>query len=183
MRYVQHVLAGLGMFLAALGAGAVWWVITLDTSVEIEVVGSQADPALWSIALVVLASYGLQFVLGRTTRRLIAALQIICSLCVGWLAWISPRDLHTSATAQIARLSGISGDNGVELIQNSTVSGWHLAVVMASLLFATSGIFGILRKDMSGQASRFVTNTGQSKVEDSVTAWDALSDGVDPTHR
>ncbi len=182
MKISQHALAGLGIISAALGAGTVWWVMFLETGIQIEIVGSQANPTLWSVALVVLATYGLQFVLVRFIRRFGAVLQIIASAFTGWLAWISPTGMNSSATDQIVRLTGLAGDNALSLIESSVVTGWHFSLVFASFFFVLSGIFGALRPDAPGHSSRFVANS-DGRMEDSVTIWDALSDGIDPTHR
>tara|TARA_B100000902_G_scaffold392686_1_gene445499 strand:+ start:374 stop:925 length:552 start_codon:yes stop_codon:yes gene_type:complete len=183
VKIAQHAVAGVGIISAALAAGTVWWVMILETGIQIEVVGSQANPTLWSVALVVLATYGLQFVLVRLMRKLGAILQVLTSTFAGWLAWISPTDMDASSTDQIARLTGLAGENALSLIESSVVTGWHFSLVFASFLFALSGIFGALRPDAPGHSNRFVANSNEGQMEDSVTIWDALSDGIDPTHR
>jgi hypothetical protein len=63
------------------------------------------------------------------------------------------------------------------------VTLWHLSAVLAGILLALSGVLGSLMGDRVSTSDRFDRSASSGSVQDSVSTWDSLSDGTDPTQR
>ena len=164
MRRLFHLFALAGLLLAAFGSATTWWSATLESGVAIEVSGTNASALLWSVGAVVLAAYGLQFTLRGTARRVTGFLQAAGG--IGFSA-----------------VTGVAGSNALLLVDVVEVTGWHFSAVLAGMLLAASGVLGSVMKDTGTTSDRFDRHPPSGSLEDSVSAWDSLSDGTDPTQR
>ena len=183
MRRAYHLLAVVGLLLAAFGSATTWWFATLTSGAVIQVSGTNASALLWSVGAVVLAAYGLQFTLRGLARRVTAALQTAGGIGFTLIALGVSADPLPSALEGITAATGVAGSNALLLVNSVEVIGWHLSAVAAGILLAASGGLGILMKDRARTSDRFDRHEPSGSLEDSVSAWDSLSDGTDPTQR
>ena len=183
MRRLHHLLAVLAILSAAFGSATTWWVATLVSGQSVEVSGTSASALLWSVGAVVLAAYGLQFTLRGLVRKLTAALQGVAGVAFTSLAVAVAGNPLSSTLEGVTLLTGVAGESALELVESVALTGWHLSAVLSGVLAAASAALAIFMPDRSASVDRFVRHTSTGSVEDSVSAWDSLSDGTDPTQR
>jgi len=183
MRQLHHLLAALGILSSAFGSAAIWWIARLESGQTVEVSGTMASALLWSVAAVALAAYGLQFTLRRLVRRITAALQVVAGLGFTSVAVAAANDPLPSTLEGVTSLTGVAGESALALIGSVTMTGWHFSAVLSGIVVAASGALGIVMPDKPVTADRFARRASTGSVEDSVSAWDSLSDGADPTQR
>jgi len=183
MRRLFHLLALAGLLLAAFGSATTWWSATLESGVAIEVSGTNASALLWSVGAVVLAAYGLQFTLRGTARRVTGFLQAAGGIGFSAVALSVAADPLSSALEGITAVTGVAGSNALLLVDVVEVTGWHFSAVLAGMLLAASGVLGSVMRDTATTSDRFDRHPPSGSLEDSVSAWDSLSDGTDPTQR
>lgn len=183
MRRLHHLLAVVGLLVAAFGSATTWWVATLSTGALIEVSGTEASALLWSVGAVVLAAYGLLFTLRGAMRRVTAALQAVSGGTFAGIALSLAGDPLSSAVEGITAATGVAGSNALLLAESVDVTLWHLSAVLAGILFALSGVLGSLMGDRVSTSDRFDRSASSGSVQDSVSTWDSLSEGADPTQR
>ena len=183
MRRLHHLLAVLAILSAAFGSATPWWVATLVSGQSVEVSGTSASALLWSVGAVVLAAYGLQFMLRGLVRKLTAALQGVAGVAFTSLAVAVAGNPLSSTLEGVTLLTGVAGESALELVESVALTGWHLMAVLSGVLVAASAALAIFMPDRSASTDRFARHTSTGSVEDSVSAWDSLSDGTDPTQR
>lgn len=183
MSRLRHILALAGILLAAFGSAAVWWRATLDAGQVIDVTGTSASPLLWSIGAVTLAAYGLQFTLRGALRRGIGALQALTGLAFAGIALSVATNPLSSLVPGITQATGVAGSNALLLIESVSLTGWHWSAVGAGVSLGLSGLVSGVTADVASRADRFERHSSSGSMEDSVSTWDSLSDGDDPTHR
>ena len=176
-------MAVLAILSSAFGSGTTWWVATLVSGQSVEVSGTSASALLWSVGAVGLAAYGLQFTLRGLVRKFTAALQVVAGLAFTSVVVAVASDPLASTLEGVTSLTGVAGQNALVLVDSVTVTGWHLSAVLSGILVAASGALAILMPERSVLADRFARHTSTGSVEDSVSAWDSLSEGTDPTQR
>ncbi len=181
MTRAHHLTAVLGILAAALGAGSTWWSLTLTGGGVVGVTGVDSSALLWSVGAVCLAAYGLQAAMRGISRRVAGGVQVAAALVFCAVALSASADPLPSALAGITTLTGIAGVGAAQLVVAIDITGWHLSAVGAGALLAVSGVLGAIRADRVALASRFERGAGSDSPQDSVSAWDALSDGSDPT--
>ncbi|HEV8012663.1 MAG TPA: Trp biosynthesis-associated membrane protein [Pontimonas sp.] len=183
MRRLFHLSALAGLLLAAFGSATTWWIATLASGADIDVPGTNASALLWSVGAVVLAAYGLQFTLRGIARRITAVLQAASGIGFSAVALSVAAEPLSSALEGITAATGIAGSNALLLVDVVEVTGWHFSAVVAGILLATSGVLGTVMGDRVTTSDRFDRHPPSGSLEDSVSAWDSLSDGTDPTQR
>jgi uncharacterized membrane protein (TIGR02234 family) len=183
MRTVHHIAALLGVGCGVVASAMPWVEADLVSGQSVSAQGSQSDALLWSFSAVVLAAYGLQFVTRGVLRRFAAAIQLLAAASVGVLSFLVLRDPLVPVLAQITELTGVEGVATRELVSMVSLTGWHSALVVGSLLHVLSGVLGVIMGERTHNTSRFETHHDAGELEDSATTWDALSDGADPTKR
>lgn len=183
MRRLHHAFALVGLLIASFGSATVWWRVQLEAGQTVEVSGTEAGSLLWSVGAVVLASYGLQFTLRGALRRIIAALQTIAGLGFSVLALVLASAPLPSTLQGITDVTGVGGPNALALVETLQVTGWHFAAVAAGALLAVSGGLGVAMEDRATTKGRFERSASSGSVQDSVSAWDSLSEGQDPTRQ
>lgn len=183
MKRLHHLLAVLAILSAAFGSATTWWVATLVSGQSVDVSGTSASALLWSVGAVVLAAYGLQFTLRGLVRKLTAALQGVAGVAFTGLAVAVAGNPLSSTLEGVTLLTGVAGESALELVESVALTGWHLSAVLSGVLVAASAALAIFMPDRSASTDRFARHTSTGSVEDSVSAWDSLSDGTDPTQR
>ena len=183
MRRLHHLLAVLAILCAAFGSATTWWVATLLSGQSVEVSGTSASALLWSVGSVALAAYGLQFTLRGLVRKLTAALQGVAGVAFTSVAVAVAGNPLSSTLEGVTLLTGVAGESALELVDAVAVTGWHLSAVVSGVLVTASALFAISMPDKSAPTDRFARHTSTGSVEDSVSAWDSLSAGTDPTQR
>lgn len=181
MKNLHHLLAVAGVVVAGIGAGAGWWGAELSTGARVVVSGTEASAVLWSVGAVVLASYGVQFAVRGWFRRGMALLQACGGVAFAGLAILSSQAPLPSVLPGVTSVTGVAGGKAAELVETVTLTGWHYSAVIAGILLALSGIVAALRAEVPSSSNRFERQTLPESLEDSVSTWDSLSDGSDPT--
>jgi hypothetical protein len=183
MRRLHHSSALVGILSAAFGSATVWWLATLEAGGVVEVTGTAASPLLWSIGAVSLAAYGLQFTLRGFLRRGVGGLQAITALAFAGVALSIAANPLSSTLSGITEATGVAGSNALLLVDSFALTGWHWSAVLAGALLAISGGAALMMPDRAHRVDRFERRSSSGSLEDSVSAWDSLSEGEDPTHR
>ena len=183
MRRLHHSLAVLGIAVAAFSSAMTWWVANLSSGQSVEVGGATSSALLWSVGAVGLAAYGLQFTIRRAARRVTGALQALSGGAFAGVVFAAAAEPLPSALEGVTSLTGIAGENALALVDSVTITGWHFSAVVAGILFAAAGLAGMWMPDRAIARDRFSRKVPSGSAEDSVSAWDSLSDGTDPTQR
>ncbi len=183
MKQFHVVLSGIAILVAGLGASTVWWRVSLDSGQVVAFSGTESSAALWSLGAVASTSFGLQFTLRGLARRIIASVQAFFGGFFAVLTLLVAADPLSTAASAIAEVTGVSGSNALAMVSSIELTGWHFSAVIAGGLMALGGILGTLAGDRLVSSDRFKRRSSSGSVEDSVSAWDSLSDGDDPTRR
>ncbi len=183
MKQFHAVFSGIAILVAGLGASTVWWRVSLDSGQAIAISGTESSAALWSLGAVASASFGLQFTLRGLARRIIASIQALFGGFFAVLTFLVATNPLSTAASAIAEVTGVSGSNALAMVSSVELTGWHFSAVIAGGLMALAGIRGTLATDRPVSHDRFERRSSSGSVEDSVSAWDSLSDGGDPTRR
>lgn len=176
----RHGLAGLGLVALLVGFGQTWSVVSLTTGSTVMLTGGDRAPLALSLLLVAGASYALSLLLFGLGHTLTCAVQLVASggavaAMVGSVGTVVDR-----ASAEITRVTGLSGDDTITgLIDGVASSAFPFGVsVTGAVALTLSGGVGVLaRRTRSDQGSRFE----RPGAPGSKNPWDELSDGVDPT--
>ncbi|MEY2900656.1 MAG: hypothetical protein RL247_822 [Actinomycetota bacterium] len=183
MRTIHHIAALLGVGCGVVASAMPWVEADLVSGQSVSAQGSQSGALLWSFSAVVLAAYGLQFVTRGVLRRFAAAIQLLAAASVGVLSFLVLSDPLVPVLSEITELTGVEGVATRELVSMVSLTGWHFALVVGSLLQVLSGVLGVIMGERIHNTSRFETHHDARELEDSAATWDALSDGADPTKR
>ena len=183
MKQFHAVFSVIAILVAGLGASTVWWRVSLDSGQVVAITGTESSAALWSLGAVAIASFGLQFTLRGLARRIIASVQALFGGFFAVLTFLVATNPLSTAASAIAEVTGVSGSNALAMVSSIELTGWHFSAVLAGALMVLGGILGALAGDRSVAGDRFERRSSSGSVEDSVSAWDSLSDGGDPTRR
>ena len=183
MRRYHLLFSGVSILLAILGASTVWWRLSLDGGAVLDIAGTGSSSALWSLGAVAVAAWGLQFTLRGLARRIIAGVQALFGAFFAVLTLLIARTPESTASGAIAEATGVSGSNALLMVSSIELTGWHFSAVGAGGLMAMAGILGALAAERPVAGDRFERRLSSGSVEDSVSAWDSLSDGDDPTRQ
>lgn len=195
----------LNLVLAALlfgSASLVWFNVTVPNPVQdvhVAVRGTQAAPAVSALALVAAAAALALSIAGRRVRWVVAA--IIPLVAVGAVASVLGAVLqpdHATETA-VGDSSGLIGADTEQVM-----SFWPWCAVATGLLLVLSGVWTmiVMRGWAVGGTSKYQVTRGEGADgadrgspslgsghdadlarRDGIDAWDALSEGDDPTGR
>lgn len=196
-----------GILLGILLAGAAllswsqtWYVVVLtgDSAGHppLAVDGQVAAPALAALALAAAAGFGALAISGRIFRVLLAVLEVVIGGCIvlsAVLALSSPIPTVASVVTAATSVAGVEGVTA--LIGSLSATGWPWLALASGSLLALLG-FGILatgrswpRSGRRYEAVRFAaarSDAAKPSSEDGVSTvsdWDELSAGSDPTSR
>ncbi|WP_431709552.1 Trp biosynthesis-associated membrane protein [Glutamicibacter uratoxydans] len=179
-----------GVAAALLGLWAAtrtWVVVTVEATTvqmpQIVVDGSQAAPAVTALCVVVLAG-ALALLIGRKVARyVIGGVNLLAGggvLAAGLTAFLDPQAAAAGAVAEATGLREITGS----YVANS----WPMVVIVAGVLIIVQGLAVLFA------AGNWVKNTKYDRVteqknatnrpaatRDSISDWEQLSSGEDPT--
>jgi hypothetical protein len=182
MRRAHHlsaVIAGL-VFLVALSAP--WFSFRLPTGITLIRSGLESGDLGAALVAASVASYGAALLVRGLVRRFLGLLQAIMAMG-SFLAWlmILQEPLRSVAT-EIISLTGVEGAQAfVGVVMEGPTWGFYVGLVGCAVM-AVSGLAGLLSGDKAGPASRYRRGPDQNS-NDSVSTWDCLSEGGDPTTR
>ncbi len=175
--------------LALLAWSQVWVTTELADGRSLAVAGDAAAPAIPPFALASLALVGaltLSGVIFRVVLGLLQALLGVGIIASGSLALIDP---ISAAAAPLTEATGVSGLESVRgLVELSAVTVWPWIAVTAGAVGIVVGVAIALTasrwppRTRRYDAVRFSPEGGDARTE-RLDAWDALSDGDDPTAR
>jgi uncharacterized membrane protein (TIGR02234 family) len=186
-------LVALGGALVVLAAGRTWIRVRplLDTALVdrvVDVSGREAAPATAALGLVALAGAVALVTSGAVVRRVVAALLVVAGAGTLAVTVAFLRDPGGAARAAAARATGVTGSVGF----TSTGTVWPAVCAAAALLVVAGGVVAVLRAGRwGGPSRRYEATSGAGAVsalgaeasrrDRAYDAWDALSDGADPT--
>jgi Tryptophan-associated transmembrane protein (Trp_oprn_chp) len=166
-----------------------WVVVTLADERLVTAAGDAAAPAVPPLALAALALVGALALAGPVFRVLLGLLQSALGLGIAVSGLLAIGDPIAAAAARITETTGIAGDAAVRaLVAETVLTPWPGVAIAAG---AAGILVGLL---IAATASRWPPRTRRydavrmAPVEGSghgarLDAWDALSDGDDPTAR
>lgn len=142
--------------------------------------GSQVAPGTVALAAVCLAALVAILTTGPRVRAVAVVALLAASVGAGYVV---VRVLADPATALGARAAEQAGRTGVVSV-DATVTGWAWTGLGCALaLLVASGWLAIASRGSGGLSGRFERPAGDpaQRSASAPTAWDALSDGQDPT--
>lgn len=151
------------------------------TLTEITVTGADAAPATLAFALVALASALVFAISRRTLARVCAVVIALSGLAVGASAILVVASPATAAAPAVAEATGILSAD-----VRAVTSSWPWVAVLAGALLAATGVWALI---VAGsvprtRSTRYARRSAAPKADlehDDAAAWDALSQGEDPT--
>jgi uncharacterized membrane protein (TIGR02234 family) len=168
-----------------------WFNLTLDESTAatdmIEVTGETAAPALAALALAGLALVAALAIAGHVFRVILGLLQAVIGASVGWSAVSALTDPVGVSAAIVTETTGIAGGQSVAaLVGTATATPWPGITVALGVLTLLCGLSVVVSSGRWPRAtSRYQTTRfeGADAPRSSISDWDSLSDGSDPTSR
>lgn len=166
-----------------------WVIVTLTDERVVIAAGDAAAPAVPPLALAALALVGALALAGLVFRVLLGLLQSLLGLGIAVSGLLAIGDPIAAAATRITELTGIAGDAAVAaLVAQTTLTAWPAVAIAAGVAGIAVGLV------IATTASRWPARTRRydavrlAPAEGSghsarLDAWDALSDGDDPTAR
>jgi hypothetical protein len=175
--------------LALLAWSQVWVAVILIDGREVVASGDAAAPAIPPFALAALALVGALSLAGVFFRIILGVLQALLGLGIAVSGVVALNDPVQAAASRITEASGVDGTAAVRaLVDQVTVSFWPgLALVAGAFALVIGVVIAATASRWPRRTRRFEqsrTEPGEgSLTPDRLEAWDALSDGDDPTAR
>jgi len=168
-----------------------WFQVVLggaeSSSTEISVTGEVAAPALAALGLAGLALVAALAIAGPVFRMVLGVLQAAIGACVAWSAWGAISDPVAASAPLVTETTGISGARSIDaLVETVAATAWPGITMVVSALMVITGIFIVATaRRWPGPTSRYqgVRLEDPDAPRSSVSDWDSLSDGSDPTSR
>jgi hypothetical protein len=167
-----------------------WFVLTLagETADRVAVPGSVAAPALSALALAGIALAAALAIAGPVFRVLLGALQIVLGGCIVLSASLAVADPVSAGARAVTDSTGIDGTESIAaLVARTTGSPWPAVTLVLGVLAALLGaaVLATFRRWPASSrrysAARFDDAAPARGRDASVSDWDTLSDGRDPT--
>ena len=186
------VLAGTALSgLTFLAWGQAWFLVTLSSEAAadqvIEVSGDVAAPALAALSLAGLALVGALSIAGPIFRIVLGALETAIGFSVVLSAALALLSPVAASTPLVTKATGVSGvDSVASLVTEVSQTAWPILALVLGAGMCALGIVIIAtwrrwpRASRKYQAARFEPDTTSDA---SMSDWDTLSDGTDPTSR
>jgi hypothetical protein len=175
--------------LALLAWSQVWVAVVLIDGREVAAAGDAAAPAIPPFALAALALVGALSLAGVFFRIILGVLQALLGLGIAVSGVVALSDPVQAAASRITEASGVDGVAAVQaLVDQVAVSFWPGLAIVAGVFTVVIGV-GIVAtaSRWPGRTRRFERSRAEpgdgSLAPDRLEAWDALSDGDDPTAR
>jgi uncharacterized membrane protein (TIGR02234 family) len=168
-----------------------WFIITLDESDAvtdaINVTGETAAPALAALGLAGLALVAALAIAGHVFRIILGVLQAAIGGSVVWSALSAIIDPIGVSASLITETTGIAGTESVKALVGSVdATFWPVATLTLGVLTILCGIFIVSTSRRWPQAASRYQATRFEETDaprSSISDWDSLSDGSDPTSR
>lgn len=181
-----------------------WVSATIESGPVVTAAGDVAAPALPALSLAALALVAALALAGPAFRIVLGALLALLGTAITTSAALALGDPIGAASAAVTEVSGVDGDASVRsIVESAALTGWPSLALAAGILAILAGV-GIaltarrwperVRKydavrtvavDGTPSSERPVAvdaaDDGSSARSDRLDAWDALSDGRDPT--
>lgn len=158
-------------------------------TLDLEVGGANAAPALTALALAGVALAGALTIAGPVIRFVLGMLEVLLGVCVALAAFLAVSDPASASASVVTAATGIAGEDSiVDGIAGTTMTPWPFVAIGAGVVMMLAGI-GILvtgplwpRSTSRYQAVRLEPVEGgiDAFAEPSVTAGGTTSQGVPP---
>lgn len=171
---------------AALGALALlawtqpWFEIVLVGGQSLLVDGQSAVPGLSGLGLAALALAGALAIAGHGTRIALGVVEVVLGAAVAVISALALADPVAASAPTVTDATAVAGAQSVAaLVESSSASAWPwLAIVIGALLALTGLAVALTSHRWPGPVRKYESTRTD---EGSAGAWDALSDGDDPT--
>jgi hypothetical protein len=164
-----------------------WVILTLDDGVRITAMGDRAAAVLPALAVASLALTAALALASAPVRIVLGVLLGLLGLLVVITSAQSMLDPVGSAASGVTALTGVDGERSVRaLIVSAQVTGWPVvSVALGVAATVVGGFVAVTARAWPRQGERYdrVSTPAADAGEESIGAWDALSDGRDPTAR
>jgi hypothetical protein len=181
MTRFHHLLTVIGAFGAIVAVSMSWWRVELTTGNGFDIAGSESQPLGWSLLLVAGAAYAASLLLSRVAHRIVlllgaaagvgATIQMITQTSIPWGV----------ISTQLALQTGVAGQAALDVVASVEPTGVGLVGALASACIALGLGFGASQIKLPPGSSRYERGSAKADPDDSAGAWDALSEGEDPT--
>lgn len=174
---------------AFLAWSQVWVVVTLSDDRVVTAAGDAAAPAVPPLALAALALVGALALAGPVFRVILGLLQALLGLGIAVSGVIALGDPIAAAAARITEVTGIAGDSAVAaLVAQVAITVWPAVAIAAGVAGIAVGLLIAITASRWPPRTRRYDAVRLAPAEGSghsarLDAWDALSDGDDPTAR
>lgn len=174
---------------AFLAWSQVWVTVVLADGRTVDAAGDAAAPAVPPFALAALALVGALALAGPVFRIVLGLLQALLGLGIAVSGGLALADPLAAAVASITEATGVEGLAGIRpLVESATTSLWPVVAIVAGAAAVVIGIGIALTASRWPQRTRRydtvrLAPSGEPGRVDRLDAWDALSDGDDPTAR
>ncbi len=166
-----------------------WVSATLDDGRVVVAGGDIAAPALPPFALAALALVGALALAGPVFRVILGLLQALLGAGIVASALLVVSDPVAASAPSVTEVTGVAGTDAVrELVAAASTTSWPVVAIVAGAAAVVIGIGIALTasqwpaRTRRYDAVRFAPADGRDRL-DRLDAWDALSDGDDPTAR
>ncbi|MEP6481057.1 MAG: Trp biosynthesis-associated membrane protein [Rhodoglobus sp.] len=164
-----------------------WFTLTLTSGQVLTVAGQIAAPALSALGLASLALAAALAIAGAVLRHVLGALEV----AIGGLAVSSAvAAVFSPVSASTAAVTAAVGESGATavaaLVSSVSVGMWPYLAVVLGVLSALVGVVVLATaRRWPNPTRRYETASGetsaQTEADTTVSSWDALSEGRDPT--
>lgn len=167
-----------------------WVDVALDDGRPVTAAGDVAAPALPALALAALALVAALALAGPVFRVVLGILLALLSSAIVTSAALALGDPVGAASAAVTELSGVDGDDSVrEIVASAALTAWPSLALAAGILGCLAGVGIALTARRWPERVRKYDAVRTAPSDDPATegradrldAWDALSDGRDPT--
>ena len=207
IRLLALVLPVLVAGVSLLAWSQTWVTVALVGGPVVEVSGDAAAPAVPPFALAALALVGALALAGPVFRVVLGLLQALLGLGIVVSGSLAAADPVAASAVRLTEATGIDGVTGLRpLVERVVVSPWPGVAIAAGIAGIVIGIFIALTASRWPERTRRYdavrlgattsevdapiganfsadTRAGADHRVDRLDAWDALSDGDDPTTR
>lgn len=181
-----------------------WVTATIESGPDVTAAGDVAAPALPALSLATLALVAALVLAGPVFRIVLGALLALLGAAITTSAALALGDPVGAASPAVTAVSGVDGNESVRAItESAALTAWPSLALAAGILAVLAGIgialtarrwparvrkYDALRTvaldggaDRARPAGLGASDDGSGARSDRLDAWDALSDGRDPT--
>lgn len=159
-----------------------WFSVELAEGDPLQVGGDVASPALSALALCALALVGALAIAGRFFRVVLGTLQAVLGAVIVLVSVLAIAAPETAVAPAVTEATGLAGAEG--LITALGATAWPFLATAAGVLLVVTGVGVVVTSSRWPTTGRRYEATRMEPVETDASpaaAWDALSDGRDPT--